>query len=89
VETVEAVVDGREGGAWRGYCVCGIAAAEAERAFEEAVEMLVVLEGGGRNGLGGDGFRWPKEGMGLVLVPDGGGVGWVIVACAEDEPGGR
>ena len=36
--------------------------------------MLLLLEGGGcRTGLGGDGCRWPKEGMGLVLVMDGGG----------------
>ena len=56
-------------------------AAEEERALEEAVGMLVALEGGGgRTGLGGDGCRWLKEGMGLVLVPDGGGVGWEIVA---------
>ena len=38
--------------------------------------MLVVLEGGGgRTGLGGDGFRWPKEGMGFVLVEEGCGGG--------------
>ena len=76
VEVVEAVDDDRGGGAWwwwvwRGYCVCGMAAVEEERAFEEAVDM----GSGGRTGLGGVGFRWPKEGMGLVLVLDGGGVG--------------
>jgi hypothetical protein len=53
-----------------------MAAAEEERSFEEAVERLVALEGsGGRTGMGGDRLRWPKEGMGLVLVPDGGGMG--------------
>ena len=50
-----------------------MAAAVEERVSEEAMEMLLLLEGGGgRTGLGGDGCRWPKDGMGLVLVPDGG-----------------
>ena len=42
------------------------------------------LGGRGRTGLGMDGLRRPKEGMGLVLVPDGRGVGWVIVALFVD-----
>jgi hypothetical protein len=46
--------------------------AEVERARNDAVEIEVVVVdvggGGGTTGLGGDGCRWPNEGIGLVLV---------------------
>ena len=46
--------------------------------------MLVVLKGGGgRTSLGRDRCHWPEEGMGLGLVPDGGGVSRLIVAPLE------
>ena len=63
VEVVEVVDDDRGGGAWRGYCVCGMAAAEEERTFEEAVEM--VLEGAEAEPLwAGTDFAGRRKGWG-------------------------
>jgi hypothetical protein len=38
----------------------------------EAEGSPVPGGGGGRDGFGGDGWRWPKDGIGLVLEPGGG-----------------
>ena len=53
--------------AWRGYCVCGMAAVEEERAFEAVVEMRCSRAVGARTGLGGDGFH-PVQSVGVGIV---------------------
>jgi hypothetical protein len=53
-----------------GYWVCGMA--WLEQAWDEAVDIDVVVvvdvRGVGIMGLGGEGYRWPNEGIRLVLV---------------------